>query len=137
MIGHANSKTSGWMVLVMDDESTRVISSILTMYDIMERNVSLVERLSMKRQNFPDMDVVYLVAPKTDSVRLLLSDFESKSKAKYKNIHLFFLDTVYIRSKDLLLFFKLSNNYFCHSAGHSSHEFDPIKCIFLQSYSNI
>ena len=82
------------MVLVMDDESTRVISSILTMYDIMEQNISLVEKLSMKRQNFPDMDVIYLVAPKTESVRLVLADFESKSKAKYKKVHLFFLDTV-------------------------------------------
>ena len=82
------------MVLVMDDEATRVISSILTMYDIMEQNISLVERLGMKRQNFPDMDVVYLVAPKLESVRIILSDFESKSKAKYKNAHLFFLDSV-------------------------------------------
>jgi syntaxin-binding protein 1 len=82
------------MVLVMDDESTRVISSILTMYDIMERNVSLVEKLSMKRQTFPEMDVVYLITPKIESVRTVLSDFESKSKAKYKNVHLFFLDTV-------------------------------------------
>ena len=82
------------MVLVMDDESTRVISSILTMYDIMERNISLVERLSMKRQSFPDMDVVYLISPKTESVRALLADFENKSKPKYKNVHLFFLDTV-------------------------------------------
>ena len=94
------------MVLVMDDESTRVISSILTMYDIMERNVSLVERLSMKRQNFPEMDVVYLISPKTESVRLVLSDFESKGKAKYKNVHLFFLDTV-------ALFFSNFRNLFC------------------------
>ena len=85
------------MVLVMDDESTRVISSILTMYDIMEQNISLVEKLSMKRQNFPDMDVIYLVAPKTESVRLILSDFESKSKAKYRKVHLFFLDTVSVK----------------------------------------
>ena len=88
-------KTSGWKVLVMDEEATRVISSILTMYDIMERNISLVERLSMKRQSFPDMDVIYLICPKIDSVRAVLADFESKAKAKYKNVHLFFLDTVF------------------------------------------
>lgn len=82
------------MVLVMDEESTRVISSILTMYDIMEQNISLVEKLGMKRQTFPDMDVVYLISPKTESVRLVLADFESRSKAKYRNVHLFFLDTV-------------------------------------------
>ena len=79
---------------MMDEEATRVISSILTMYDIMERNISLVDRLSMKRQSFPDMDVIYLICPKIDSVRAVLADFESKAKAKYKNVHLFFLDTV-------------------------------------------
>ena len=93
----------------MDEDSTRVISSILTMYDIMERNISLVERLSMKRQSFPDMDVIYLISPKIDSVRAMLGDFESRAKAKYKNVHLFFLDTVRSHDTNILCFHFLWN----------------------------
>lgn len=88
------AKCSGWMVLVLDDAATRVISSALTMFDIMERRVTLVEQLARKRQPFPEMDVVYLVSPTMASVHKICADFESKSKARYANAHVFFLDTV-------------------------------------------
>jgi syntaxin-binding protein 1 len=83
----------GWKVLVMDDTATRVISSALTMYDIMERRVTLVERLSMNRQPFPDMDVIYVCVPTMEAVRKISSDFEAK-KSRYGHVHMFFLDTV-------------------------------------------
>mmetsp|Transcript_25416 Transcript_25416/g.27786 ORF Transcript_25416/g.27786 Transcript_25416/m.27786 type:complete len:631 (+) Transcript_25416:78-1970(+) len=84
---------AGWKVLVMDDISTRVISSALTMYDIMERRVTLVERLQMNRQPFPDMDVLYVAVPTVDAARRISADFE-RGKVKYGNVHLFFLDSV-------------------------------------------
>ena len=76
----------------MDDEATRVISSILTMYDIMERRITLVESLVKARQPFKDMDVVYIISPTVASIKIVCSDFENS--ANYKNVHLFFLDTV-------------------------------------------
>ena len=78
----------------MDNDATRVVSSVLTMYEIMERKVTLVENLLMSRQPFRDMDVVYVVSPKVESVRAILKDFESARAAKYNNVHLYFLDTV-------------------------------------------
>ena len=78
----------------MDATATRVISAALTMYDIMERRVTIVEQLAKKRQPFPEMDVIYLVAPTADAVRKISADFESKAKAKYGNVHLLFIDSV-------------------------------------------
>lgn len=78
----------------MDETATRVISSALTMYDIMERRVTLVEQLAKNRQPFPDMDVIYLASPTLESVRKISGDFESRQKAKYGNVHIFFIDTV-------------------------------------------
>ena len=80
----------------MDEDSTRVISSILTMYDIMERRVTLVEQLAFNRQPFPDSDVIYLVSPTLEAVKKISADFESRQKAKYGNVHIFFLDAVKI-----------------------------------------
>lgn len=82
------------MVLVLDDGATRVISSALTMYDIMERRITLVEQLQRARQPFREMEAIYLITPTTASVNLLLADFDSEKKAKYGAVHLFFLDTV-------------------------------------------
>ena len=64
------------------------------MYDIMEHRVTLVEQLSKGRQPFPEMDAVYFIAPTKESAKLVARDFESAAKAKYKNVHLFFSDTV-------------------------------------------
>lgn len=85
---------AGWKVLVMDVAATRVISSALTMYDIMERRVTLVEQLAKNRQPFPDMDVIYLASLTQDAARKICGDFESKQKAKYGSVHIFFIDAV-------------------------------------------
>ena len=73
-------------------QSTRVISTVLTMYDIMEERVTLVESLEKKRQPFPEMDVIYFVAPSTEAVSKLAEDF--KGQATYGNVHIFFLSKV-------------------------------------------
>ena len=65
------------------------------MYDIMERRVTLVEQLAINRQPFPDSDVIYLVKPTLESVKKISGDFESRAKAKYGNVHIFFLDSVF------------------------------------------
>lgn len=83
-----------WKVLVMDESSTKIISSALTMYDIMEHRVTLVEQLLKKRQPFPEMDVIYFIAPTTESVKEVSKDFPLGGKAKYGSVHLFFSDTV-------------------------------------------
>lgn len=94
VIGNAASTASGWMVLVLDDAATRVISSALTMYDIMERRITLVEQLSRPRQPFKEMEAIYLMAPTAESANLLLNDFQNDKQSKYGAVHLYFLDTI-------------------------------------------
>ena len=93
IIGTVSAKNKGWMILVLDDVSTRVISSASTMYDIMERRITLVEQLSKYRQPFPEMDVIYLVTSSIESITKISEDFQP-TKCTYANVHLFFLDEV-------------------------------------------
>jgi hypothetical protein len=102
VIGNAATTGSGWMVLVMDDAATRVISSALTMYDIMEQRVTLVEQLAKSRQPFKEMDVVYMVSPTIEAANQISADFENDKKSKYGGVHIYFLDLV---SKHSLLCF--------------------------------
>lgn len=94
VIGAAAATGSGWLVLIMDERATRVISSALTMYDIMEQRITLVEQLSRIRQPFKEMDAIYLVSPTVASAQAIVADFESEKKSKYAAAHLFFLDGV-------------------------------------------
>ena len=63
------------MVLVVDPESLRVISSSIGMYNLMEHHVSIVENLTKKRAPFRDQCVIYLIEPKEESVSQLIQDW--------------------------------------------------------------
>lgn len=86
--------SDAWKVLVMDTKATRMVSAALTMFDIMEKKVTLVEQLQMKRQPFPQIDVIYVAEPTLASVKKISEDFESRKNAKYGNVHIFFLDAL-------------------------------------------
>ena len=93
-LGEVIGCTETWKVLVMDEQATRIISSALTMYDIMEQRVTIVEQLLKSRQPFPEMEVVYLVSPSLAAVDKIVEDFSTRGRPKYGNVHLFFTDTV-------------------------------------------
>jgi syntaxin-binding protein 1 len=82
---------AGWSVLVMDDDATRVISSAIGMYDIMERKVMLVEDLFKKRAPFPDRAAIYLLAPSEKSVDKMLEDFAGDKPLYGQAAFIFFL----------------------------------------------
>eukprot|EP00545_Synedropsis_sp_CCMP1620_P006859 CAMPEP_0119013322 /NCGR_PEP_ID=MMETSP1176-20130426/8390_1 /TAXON_ID=265551 /ORGANISM="Synedropsis recta cf, Strain CCMP1620" /LENGTH=699 /DNA_ID=CAMNT_0006966409 /DNA_START=51 /DNA_END=2150 /DNA_ORIENTATION=+ len=82
----------GWMVLIVDKKSMRAISSAVGMYDIMERNVTIVEDIEKVRAPFRDMGAIYVLAPTEESVNRLIADFE---KPLYGNsVFLFFLGRI-------------------------------------------
>jgi len=82
---NACSKWNGWMILVVDGEGLRMISSAMGMYDLMEHRVTTVENLSMKRAPFKDMAVIYLIAPTEESIDQVISDWTDPSKQLYAN----------------------------------------------------
>jgi syntaxin-binding protein 1 len=99
--------TESWKVLVMDTMATRVASSSLTMYDIMEQRVTIVENLSLNRSPFPNMEVVYFCAPTPDNIKAIADDFKDLSSPKYGGVHLFF---TYALEDELFNQLKMADN---------------------------
>lgn len=87
----ATEKNPSWKVLVVDDHAMRVISAAIGMYDIMERKVTVVESLELKRAPFPDMDAIYILDPIAESIDLLVDDFQRSKPLYGKNVFLYFL----------------------------------------------
>jgi syntaxin-binding protein 1 len=85
------AKDPNWKILVVDDTAMKVTSAAVGMYDIMERKVTLVESLDKKRAPFPDMGVIYLLDPTSDSVSKLIADFSGKSVLYGGSVFLYFL----------------------------------------------
>eukprot|EP00904_Undaria_pinnatifida_P003071 jgi/Undpi1/12765/HiC_scaffold_6.g02433.m1 len=92
--GTRGAGSDAWRVMVLDARATRVISSVVGMYDIMEGHVTVVEDLHKARQPFPEMEGVYVVSPTADAVDAIKRDFKSPSEALYCSVHLFFLERV-------------------------------------------
>jgi len=97
---NACSKWNGWMILVVDGEGMRMISSAMGMYDLMEHRVTTVENLDMKRAPFKDMAVIYLISPTAESIQSIIDDWTDESKRLYANT--IFLNFLY-RVPDHLL----------------------------------
>lgn len=89
----ADDGTGEWKVLILDDFTTRVLSSAVKMGDILDRNVSIVEDLYKDRQPFPGLSAVYFVQPTQRNVERILEDF-SGPKGLYQAVHIFFSSQV-------------------------------------------
>lgn len=78
-------------ILVLDHLSTRVISSVCRMYDIMDEGVILVENIAKLRRPFRQYEAIYLVSPTEATIDAIISDFDKDAAdVLYKKAHIFF-----------------------------------------------
>jgi len=84
----------GWMVLIVDNNSMRVISNAIGMYNLMEHRVNLVEHIDKKRAPYRQFAPIYFLTPSTESVKKLIDDYTlsgGKKEPHYAdNIFLYF-----------------------------------------------
>ncbi|BDA46397.1 probable protein transport Sec1a [Coccomyxa sp. Obi] len=85
-------KDTEWSVLIMDSVTTRVMSSICRISEILDYGVSLVENIAIKREALPNLSGVYFITPSHESVRQLIEDF--RTQPLYKTAHVFFSSPV-------------------------------------------
>ncbi|KAJ5218636.1 uncharacterized protein N7498_000735 [Penicillium cinerascens] len=65
-----------WKVLVVDEQSRKLINSAMKEEEILNLNVSNVEQIEQRRMSNPDMDALYILSPESWIVDCLMADFE-------------------------------------------------------------
>ncbi|EXJ63474.1 uncharacterized protein A1O5_11523 [Cladophialophora psammophila CBS 110553] len=79
--------TSGrdWKVLILDEQSKRVVYNVCKEDDILNANITNIERLEDRRQTLSDTDAIYLLSPLPHIVESLKADL---SRKRYRRAHL-------------------------------------------------
>ncbi|KAF2747749.1 Sec1-like protein [Sporormia fimetaria CBS 119925] len=79
IIGTIKAITGGdWKVLVVDEESRRLIDNVVKEDDILNENITNIERIEDRRPDQKDTDAVYFLTPKPHIVDCIMADFERK-----------------------------------------------------------
>ncbi|KAJ2337166.1 syntaxin binding protein 1, partial [Coemansia sp. RSA 2673] len=90
----AGAGTNQWRVVVVDQPSLKIISTVLKMPAILEQNVLAVQLITKNRQPYPDVDAIYVLVPCAESIAHIIDDFTPTSdpplRAKYARAHLYF-----------------------------------------------
>ncbi|XP_067227154.1 syntaxin-binding protein 3 isoform X1 [Chanodichthys erythropterus] len=83
-------KSEVWKILILDQFTTRLLSSCCKMSDLMSENITIVEDLYKNREPVPEMKAIYFMTPTAKCVDAFINDF--KPKPKYRAAYVFFTD---------------------------------------------
>jgi len=92
VLQNCSSKVKGYLVLILDELSTPIISSCVGMYNLMESRVTLVENLTKQRAPYRQSAPIYFLSPTHDSIDRLIADW-TPSKARKQPLY---ADTVFL-----------------------------------------
>uniref|UniRef100_A0AAY4CG08 Syntaxin binding protein 3 n=1 Tax=Denticeps clupeoides TaxID=299321 RepID=A0AAY4CG08_9TELE len=79
-----------FQVLILDQFTTRLLSSCCKLSDLMSERITIVEDLFKSREPIPEMKAIYFMTPTAKCVDAFIADF--KNKPKYKAAYVYFTD---------------------------------------------
>lgn len=86
-------QTSGndWKVLVLDENSSKLLYNVVKEDDILNCNIIGIERLEERRESQPDTDAIYLLSPLPNIVETLKADL---ARRRYRKAFLIWTSTL-------------------------------------------
>jgi len=79
-------------VLVVDDESRKLIDNVVREDDILKENITNIEQIEQRRPLNKDLDVVYILSPQPHIVECVMADFERR---RYRRTFLLWTSSTY------------------------------------------
>lgn len=97
-------KSSGLgTVLILDEETSLTLNNFLTLPDLIENGVTVIESISKKRKRFKNFVSIYLLAPTKENIDFIDKDF--RDKKWYSELNVYFTKRItdenfeYIKNK--------------------------------------
>ncbi|KAK4199645.1 putative syntaxin-binding protein 2 [Triangularia verruculosa] len=73
-----NTTRGDWKVLVLDENTEKIINATVNEDDILNHNIANIERIEERREPNPTMDAIYVISPQPHIVDCLMADFERR-----------------------------------------------------------
>jgi syntaxin-binding protein 1 len=92
-----------FLIIIVDDYTAKILSSFLTMTEVLNEGIFSVESLGKKRQKFPKYQALYFISPSSESCEKIAEDFADDHKPQYARIHIFFSHRIMDSTLDKLV----------------------------------
>ncbi|ESX02296.1 Protein SLY1 [Ogataea parapolymorpha DL-1] len=83
LVSSTNEEELVWKVLVLDQRSTAIVSSVLRVNDLLEYGITMHSLITQKRAALPDVPVIYFVEPSAENIARIITDLENEHYADY------------------------------------------------------
>ena len=93
---HTVQPASRWKNLVVDAHTMEYMNAVMRMFDILEQNVTKVDRIEKHRDPEPGIETAYILCPTTQNVNRIIQDMTPTHDrpALYDAAHVFFVDAI-------------------------------------------
>ena len=89
------------IILILDDYTSKLLSSFLTMTELLNYGFFTIESIYKKRQPFKKQHVLYFINPNKKSLKYILKDY--KNDPLYSKNHIFFTEKINKNDLELLV----------------------------------
>jgi len=72
-----------WKVLILDSKSTKIISSVLRVNDLLEYGITMHSLITQRRAALVDVPVIYFVQPTLENVSTIIKDIENDQYSSF------------------------------------------------------
>ena len=96
-------KTIESCLLIIDNETSKILSSFLSLSDLLNTGIFSVENIIKSRIPFPKSQAIYMIYPNEENCNIIINDFKNIEKPLYKKINIYFMESIEENVLDILV----------------------------------
>lgn len=72
-----------WKILILDNKSTSIISSVLRVNDLLEYGITMHTLITQRRSQLEDVPVIYFIEPTLENINIILNDLKNDQYSQF------------------------------------------------------
>ena len=90
-------------LLILDNGASKILSSFLSLSDLLNTGLFSVENILKSRIPFPKSSAIYMIYPTEENCNEIINDFKNIAKPLYNKINIYFMESIEENVLDILV----------------------------------